>query len=149
MHIRCDCSLGGDCAYCAPKRSFSVRICPNCLMKLSMATLKTASSAKLETIRFAEDSTRPDEICLTSRQLGAGMDPSVDDHIAHLLRLKRYELPPRDYFEDFLHEFRRRQREHDELLRQPRWRRIWFERGRYSVFWHSLWPLAYTGAVMV
>ena len=71
------------------------------------------------------------------------------DKIAHLLRLKRYELPPPEYFENFLHEFHRRQRERDELLRQPRWRRIWFERGRYSVFWHNLWPLAYTGAAMV
>jgi hypothetical protein len=74
---------------------------------------------------------------------------SMDDRIARLLRLKRYEQPPPDYFENFLHEFHRRQRERVELLRQPRWRRIWFERGRYSVFWHNLWPLAYTGAAMV
>src|SRR5262249_57775344 len=53
------------------------------------------------------------------------MDPSGDDHIAHLLRLKRYEQPPPGYFENFLHEFRRRQR--DELVRQPLWR-ICFER---------------------
>ena len=50
------------------------------------------------------------------------MDPSGDDHIAHLLRLKRYEQPPPGYFENFLHEFRRRQRERDELFRQPLWR---------------------------
>jgi len=75
------------------------------------------------------------------------MEPFGDDHIAHLLRLKRYELPPRHYFENFLHEFRRRRC--DGLLRQPRWRRIWFERGRYSVFWHNLWPFAYAGAAMV
>jgi len=75
------------------------------------------------------------------------MDPSGENHIAHLLRLKRYELPPPNYFENFLYEFRRRRC--DELLRQPRWRRSWFERGRYSVFWHNLWPLAYTGAAMV
>src|SRR5438477_13198333 len=72
---------------------------------------------------------------------------SMDDRIARLLRLKRYEQPPPDYFENFLHEFRRRRC--DELLRQPRWRRIWFERGRHSVFWHNLWPLAYTGAALV
>ena len=75
------------------------------------------------------------------------MDSFGENHIAHLLRLKRYELPPRHYFENFLHEFRRRRC--DGLLRQPRWRRIWFERGRYSVFWRNLWPLAYTGAAMV
>ncbi len=36
-----------------------------------------------------------------------------------LLRMKRHEQPPPGYFEDFLHEFHRRQR--DELLRQPLW----------------------------
>ena len=45
------------------------------------------------------------------------MDPFDDDDIALLLRLKRYEQPPPDYFENFLSEFRRRQR--DEFLRQP------------------------------
>ena len=52
------------------------------------------------------------------------MDPFGNDEIARLLRLKRYEQPPPDYFENFLSEFRRRRR--DELLRQPPWR-IWFE----------------------
>jgi hypothetical protein len=52
--------------------------------------------------------------------LRAGMDPFRNDHIARLLRLKRYERPPPGYFENFLHEFRRRQR--DELFRQPLWR---------------------------
>jgi hypothetical protein len=42
------------------------------------------------------------------------------DEIGRLLRLKRYEQPPPGYFENFLHEFHRRQR--DELLRQPMWR---------------------------
>ena len=37
-----------------------------------------------------------------------------------LLRLKKYEAPPQDYFEDFLFEFHRRQRA--ELLRRPLWR---------------------------
>ena len=37
-----------------------------------------------------------------------------------LLRLKKYEAPPQEYFEDFLFEFHRRQRA--ELLRRPLWR---------------------------
>ena len=48
------------------------------------------------------------------------MDELNDNEIAKLLRLKRYEQPPPGYFENFLHEFHRRQR--DELLRQPLWR---------------------------
>jgi hypothetical protein len=48
------------------------------------------------------------------------MDEFDDTKIAKLLRLKRYEQPPPGYFENFLHEFHRRQR--DELLREPLWR---------------------------
>jgi hypothetical protein len=48
------------------------------------------------------------------------MDEFNDTEIARLLRLKRYEQPPPGYFENFLHEFHRRQR--DELLHQPVWR---------------------------
>ena len=48
------------------------------------------------------------------------MDEFNDNEIARLLRLKRYEQPPPGYFEKFLHEFHRRQR--NELLRQPLWR---------------------------
>jgi hypothetical protein len=51
------------------------------------------------------------------------MDEFNDNEIARLLRLKRYEQPPPGYFENFLHEFHRRQR--DELLRQPLWRICW------------------------
>lgn len=47
-------------------------------------------------------------------------DPS---DISKLLRLKRYEQPPPGYFEDFLHEFQRRQRA--ELLRRPAWEVLW------------------------
>jgi hypothetical protein len=43
------------------------------------------------------------------------MDPRGDE-IGRLLRLKRYEQPPPRYFENFLREFHRRQR--DELLRR-------------------------------
>jgi hypothetical protein len=55
-----------------------------------------------------------------------------DDHeIAVLLRLKRHEQPPPGYFDNFLHEFHRRQR--DELLRQPLWR-ICLERAHDFMF---------------
>lgn len=43
-----------------------------------------------------------------------------ENDIGALLRLKRYEQPPPAYFENFLHEFHRRQRA--ELLREPLWR---------------------------
>lgn len=48
------------------------------------------------------------------------MDELNDNEIGKLLRLKKFEQPPAEYFENFLHEFHRRQR--DELLREPVWR---------------------------
>ncbi|PYJ43536.1 MAG: hypothetical protein DME86_02700 [Verrucomicrobia bacterium] len=48
------------------------------------------------------------------------MDEFNDDEIGRLLRLKKFEQPLPGYFENFLHEFHRRQR--DELLRQPLWK---------------------------
>ena len=51
------------------------------------------------------------------------MDHFDENEIGKLLRLKRYEQPPPGYFENFLHEFHRRQR--DELLRQPIWSVAW------------------------
>lgn len=47
------------------------------------------------------------------------MEENFDD-LQRLLRLKRHEAPPAEYFEDFLFEFHRRQRA--ELLRRPLWR---------------------------
>lgn len=51
------------------------------------------------------------------------MDQFDDNEIGKLLRLKKFEQPPPGYFDNFLHEFHRRQR--DELLRQPLWRICW------------------------
>jgi len=48
------------------------------------------------------------------------MNEFNEDDIGKLLRLKRHEQPPPDYFDNFLHEFHRRQR--DELLQEPLWR---------------------------
>ena len=48
------------------------------------------------------------------------MDPISEEQIGQLLRLKKYEQPPPGYFDNFLHEFHRRQR--DELLKEPVWR---------------------------
>src|SRR5579864_2133027 len=73
------------------------------------------------------------------------MNELNENEIAKLLRLKRYEQPPPGYFDDFLHEFHRRQR--DELLRQPLWR-ICFERTRDFVLSFNLSTLtSYPAAV--
>jgi len=73
------------------------------------------------------------------------MDEFNNNEITKLLRLKRYEQPPPGYFEDFLHEFHRRQR--DELLRQPLWR-ICVDRARDFAFSFNLSTLtSYPAAV--
>ncbi len=75
------------------------------------------------------------------------MDCFGDDKIARLLRLKRYEQPPPGYFENFLHEFRRRQRQREELLREPLWS-ICVDRAHDFVFRHNARPLAYYSAAV-
>ena len=74
-----------------------------------------------------------------------------DNEISRLLRLKRYEQPPgglTEYTKNFRREFWRRQRERDELFRQPRWR-ICLERGRDFVWSHNRHLLAYSFAGIV
>src|SRR5437763_13574255 len=78
------------------------------------------------------------------------MDEYYDHNRTNLLLLKRYEQPPPGYFDNFLHEFHRRQR--DELLRQPLWR-ICVDRARDFAFSFNLstltsYPVAVT-AVLV
>jgi hypothetical protein len=46
-----------------------------------------------------------------------------NDDISRLLRLKRFEQPPPEYFDHFLREFQDRQR--SQLLRDPAWRIAW------------------------
>jgi hypothetical protein len=73
------------------------------------------------------------------------MDEFNDNEITKLLRLKRYEQPHPGYFENFLHEFHRRQR--DELLREPLWR-ICIDRARDFAFSFNLSTLtSYPAAV--
>jgi hypothetical protein len=78
------------------------------------------------------------------------MDEFNDNEIGRLLRLKKYEQPPPGYFENFLHEFHRRQR--DELLRQPLWK---IALGRAQDFMMSLnvarlasYPVAVTAVLL-
>ena len=75
------------------------------------------------------------------------MDSFGDDAIRRLLRLKRYEQPPPDYFENFRHQFRRRQRR-DELRREPLWS-ICVDRARDFVFRRNVRPLVSPGIAAV
>lgn len=50
------------------------------------------------------------------------MDDNFSD-LQKLLRLKRYEAPPPEYFENFLQDFQARQRK--EIVKLPLWRIVW------------------------
>jgi len=78
------------------------------------------------------------------------MDNFDDQDLGTLLRLKRYEQPPPGYFDNFLHEFHRRQRA--ELLRQPLWR-IALQRAQDFMFQLNVpaltsYPVAATAIVL-
>ncbi len=59
------------------------------------------------------------------------------EEISKLLRLKRFEQPPPEYFEKFLQEFKDRQR--SQLLREPAWRIAW---DRLCAFFGEQMPVA-------
>ncbi|MGH8048296.1 MAG: hypothetical protein ACREKL_13725 [Chthoniobacterales bacterium] len=66
--------------------------------------------------------------------------------IQKLIRLKRYEKPREDYFEDFLLEFQRRQR--GEMLQRPVWQIAW-ERANLWLEGFRVPALAYASIVAV
>lgn len=68
----------------------------------------------------------------------------TDEQLSALLRLKRFEQPPPQYFERLLEDVHRRQRE--ELLRQPLWK-IAAERVQTFFSEHSMGSLSYAGAM--
>ena len=68
----------------------------------------------------------------------------TEEQLAALLRLKRFEQPPPQYFEDLLRDIHRRQRA--ELLRRPLWRIAW-ERVQTFFGEHSMGGLSYAGAM--
>lgn len=71
---------------------------------------------------------------------------AVDDEtLTKLLRLKRYEQPPPEYFDNFLREFQQRQRA--EMLRRPAWRVAWERLAtRFNGLFESYSTLSYAGA---
>src|SRR5436309_914151 len=106
------CSIFRACP--TPK---SVKSCASQKERYVRGSFTRTDSCKITWTNFGKTLSRNDE----------EMDEFDDNEIARLLRLKRYEQPPPGYFENFLHEFHRRQR--DELLRQPLWR-IFLERAQ-------------------
>src|SRR5688500_9969242 len=68
----------------------------------------------------------------------------TEEQLQALLRLKRYEMPPPDYFDGLLRDIHRRQRA--ELLRRPLWK-IALERVQTFFGEHSMSPASYAGAM--
>jgi hypothetical protein len=70
----------------------------------------------------------------------------TEEQLTALLRLKRYEQPPPEYFDRLLQDIHRRQR--TELLRQPLWK-IAAERMHTFFSEHSMGHVSYAGALAV
>lgn len=68
----------------------------------------------------------------------------TDEQLSALLRVKRYEQPPAQYFDRLLQDIHRRQRA--ELLRHPLWK-IAVERVQTFFSEHSMGNLSYAGAL--
>ena len=68
----------------------------------------------------------------------------TDEQLSALLRLKRYEQPPPQYFDELLQNIHRRQRR--ELLQLPLWK-IAVERVQTFFSEHSMGHLSYAGAL--
>ncbi len=68
----------------------------------------------------------------------------TEDQLTALLRIKRFEQPPTQYFDRLLENIHRRQRE--ELLHRPLWR-IAVERVQTFFSEHSMGNVSYAGAM--
>jgi anti-sigma factor RsiW len=68
----------------------------------------------------------------------------TDEQLSALLRVKRYEQPPAQYFDRLLQDVHRRQR--TELLQRPLWK-IAAERVQTFFSEHSMGHLSYAGAL--
>jgi hypothetical protein len=74
------------------------------------------------------------------------MEKFTEENIGTLLRLKRHEQPPPGYFDNFLHEFHRRQRA--ELLKQPLWK-IGLQRAQDFMFQLNVASIPAAAAALV
>lgn len=70
----------------------------------------------------------------------------TEEQLSALLRLKRYEQPPAEYFDRLLRDVHRRQRA--DLLRRPLWK-IAVERVQTFFSEHSMGHASYAGAMAV